>query len=179
MALPLLGGGGELVGSAKFGTPCARMHLASVRNWSFRLSASLLDPLLPGPSLAHACWADLNAGDWVLMSFGIASPPVALGSGKFGTPLDRMQWAYLRSGPPLGSPSLGADPQAAIIAAQVMAAIADGERRVMGVWRELEACMSFACLSFISPLQLYVGACNGGGTAVVTPLLRAVRDPRN
>jgi hypothetical protein len=149
MTLPLLGGGGELVGSGKFGTPCPRMHLARVRNCSFRLSASLLDPLLPGPSLAHACWADLNAGDWVSMSLGMKSPPVALGSGKLGTPLARMHWAYLSSGPPLGSAPLDwlEDPQAATSTAHITTAITEGRRRVLAEWRELGGCMSLGCFT--------------------------------
>lgn len=82
--LPLLGGGGVLVGSGKFGTPCARMHLASASSSSLPLSGE--PPPSPFPArLLQACSADLNAGDSVLMSFGMASPPVALGSGKFGT----------------------------------------------------------------------------------------------
>jgi hypothetical protein len=131
MTLPLLGGGGVLVGSGKPGTRCARMHLASPSNWSVPFSDEPARPLFPA-RLLHACSDDLNAGDSVLMSFGMASPPVALGSGKFGTPCARMHCAYLSSGPPLGpvAPAWREDPQPMIAAAQMAAASEVGRRRV-------------------------------------------------
>lgn len=80
--LPALGGGGDVVGSGKLGTPCERMHLASASSCEIRLPDDLPWPLGLCVSLPHACWAVLNAGDWVLMSFGITSPPAGLGSGN-------------------------------------------------------------------------------------------------
>ena len=123
MALPLLGGGGELVGSAKLGTPCERMHLASASSCTFLLSDDFASPLPLCASLAQAPWADLKAGASVLMSLGMISPPVEPGSGKFGTPCVRMHCASLSSGPPLASVcGLPEDPQATITAAQISAA---------------------------------------------------------
>lgn len=81
--------------------------------------------------MAQARWADLKAGAFVLMSFGMISPPVELGSGKFATPCARMHCASLSSGPPLAS-ACGAfeDPQATTTAAQISAAdAATVERR--------------------------------------------------
>jgi hypothetical protein len=104
--LPLLGGGGELVGSAKLGTPWERMHLATASSCDLRLADACWPPLPPAKP-AHACWAALNAGDSALIVFGIVSPPAALGSGKFGTPCARMHSASLSSGPPLAPAGLG------------------------------------------------------------------------
>ena len=122
-ALPLLGGGREFVGSAKLGTPCERMHLASASNCSLLLSDDVPRP--PGlcASLAQARRADLKAGAFVLMSLGMISPPVELGSGKFGTPCARMHCASLSSGPPLASAcGVFDDPHATTTAAQISAA---------------------------------------------------------
>jgi hypothetical protein len=147
MTLPLPGGGGELVGSGKFATPCARMHLASVSSWSLRLSDGGPRPAGGCASFPQDCWADLNAGDWVLMSFGTTSPPVALGSGKFGTPWARMHCAYASSGPPLARVPLGLleDPQAAIAVAQTTAANAADKRLAVGLgWVLVAWSMSLA-----------------------------------
>src|SRR5471030_539347 len=100
MTLPLPGGGGECVGSGKFGTPCLRMHFARANIASSRLSDDDPGPLPPDPRLAHAFWADRNAGACGLMSLGIRRPrPFAPGSGKFGTPCERMHSASLSNGP--------------------------------------------------------------------------------
>jgi hypothetical protein len=57
------------------------------------------------------------------MSLGMISPPVELGSGKFGTPCARMHCASLNSGPPLASAcGVFEDPQATTNAAQISAA---------------------------------------------------------
>jgi hypothetical protein len=57
------------------------------------------------------------------MSLGMISPPVELGSGKFGTPCARMHYASLSSGPPLASAcGVFEDPQATTAAAQSNAA---------------------------------------------------------
>jgi hypothetical protein len=58
-----------------------------------------------------------------LMSLGMISPPVDLGSGKFGTPCARMHCASLSSGPPLASAGgVFEDPQATTTAEQISAA---------------------------------------------------------
>ncbi len=50
----------------------------------------------PGRSLPHAVWAVWNAGDAgltpeLLLRLMLTLPPEVLGSGKFGTPCERMQ----------------------------------------------------------------------------------------
>jgi hypothetical protein len=125
---PLLGN----VGSGKLGTPCLRMHCALVIAASFWLSGSGNPSLLPpGSSFLHDCWADWNAGDCLSRLEGLKGSPFAGGSGKFGTPCDRMQVenlslnAYPLDAPvpvaPLGVPE---DPQAAIVSVQHRAASA-------------------------------------------------------
>jgi len=82
-----------------------------------------LGGLPPGPSFWQADWADSNAGASVLIPElaeigGI--PPVAVGSGKFRTPWERMQFEYASPCEypfelvvPLGVP---VDPHAEIVA---------------------------------------------------------------
>jgi hypothetical protein len=90
--------GGEAVGSGNVARPCRRMHSASFTIANLRLSDP--DPL-PGPppgiSFEHAFWADWNAGERGLIPELELSwiPPPSLGSGKFGTPCERMQAANL------------------------------------------------------------------------------------
>src|SRR4030088_2857140 len=87
---------GSVAGSGKFGTPWARMHSAnltysrrSARNWAF------VPPL--GIKDLHAFEAAGNRGD-LLMSFTLGgSCPLALGSGKFGTPWARTHRAKASS----------------------------------------------------------------------------------
>jgi hypothetical protein len=69
------------------------MHLAIASSWSLRPADAPLPPPLGRARLAQDRWADSNAGDWAFTSFGMTSPPVALGSGKFGTPCARMHSA--------------------------------------------------------------------------------------
>lgn len=130
MALPLLGGGGELVGSGKFGTSCARMHLARSSSCSLLLSDAFSPPGACA-SLAQARWADLNAGASVLMSLGMINPPVGLGSGNLGTPCARMHCASRSRGPPVAcaASELPDDPHAPITAQQITPANAPPERR--------------------------------------------------
>jgi len=113
-------GGGEVVGSEKFGNPWERMHFARLSKACF----SLADPaarLLPPPfrNCAHAFWADLNAGACGLIQLGMTLGPPGLGSGKFGTPCDRMHRASL-SGPLAAEALLKfiAAPQAAAVSAK-------------------------------------------------------------
>jgi len=124
IAFPLLGGGGELVGSEKLGTPWARMHFASESNWSLRLCEAPGEPVGGCANRPHARSAALNAGESVLMLLGITSPPVARGSGKVGTPCARMHCAYFSSGPPLAAAPpgmLALPPQAASNTPQIKA----------------------------------------------------------
>lgn len=82
------------VGSGKFGTPWERMHFAFVIA-SRRSLAEAGEPctVLADCTDAHAWWADWNAGDWV--STPERSKPPGVGSGKLGTPFERMQSANL------------------------------------------------------------------------------------
>src|ERR1039458_3238064 len=138
MTLPewLPGGGGEIVGPGKLGRPCARMHFARLSSSSVRISDDEPGPLPPPRNFAHAFWADWNAGDCVLMLFGMTGGPFGLGSGKFGTPCERMHSATLSAGLPLAAALLGLPegPHAAIATAQLMAASA-----IERVWGRLRA----------------------------------------
>ena len=122
--------GGESVGSGKPETPCARMHseMASI----CCLACSEGGPCAPGPppgsSLAHCDWAALNAGENGLMPELelMWIPPPELGSGKFGTPCERMQLANASPEPPASDAGFGLldDPQAAMARTQLRAASA-------------------------------------------------------
>jgi hypothetical protein len=104
------------------------MHLAMVRNWVFLLSEEFRLAAFPA-RLAHARWAVLNAGDWVLMELGMISPPLAGGSGKSGTPCARMHCASLRSGPPPADGAGLEEPQEEMARAQTGVAHAAIRRR--------------------------------------------------
>jgi hypothetical protein len=81
----------------------------------------------PGKRLEHAFWASWNAGDWgsIPELELIWIPPPALGSGKFGTPCERMQSANLIGAePPLALEELAEDPHALSASAQPTAASA-------------------------------------------------------
>jgi hypothetical protein len=78
------------------------------------------------PYFAHSCCADANAGDDTLISDETLYPAPALGSGKFGTPCERMQSADATACPmpvdPVVRLDLADDPQAVIATAHVKAA---------------------------------------------------------
>ena len=86
------------MGSGQFGTPWERMHRANVRMSLHDCCSSAWVGWLPGPfgsRCMQALWADWN---WELLTpsccrltLGIA--PLLSGSGKFGTPLERMHVA--------------------------------------------------------------------------------------
>jgi hypothetical protein len=92
------------LGSGKAVTPCVRIQVANVRACA-RPGTPLAPPAVDawplGSNLRHACRAEVNAGEWpsalpeprcVLMV--ACTPPPELencGSGKFGTPCERMQ----------------------------------------------------------------------------------------
>jgi hypothetical protein len=131
--------------------------------------------------LLQACWADLNAGDWGLMSLGITSPLCGLGSGKFGTACARRHRAYSSAGslPALAPDGRLEDPQAVIMATtQITVASAPSERRKFRAARSLGVRVLFVASLFIGSPQLYVLAGNAGRTVAVTPLLGGVRDPQ-
>jgi hypothetical protein len=117
--------GGDSVGSGKPETPCARMHSEMASICCFACAEG--GPCAPGPppgrSLAHCDWAALNAGENGLMPELelIWIPPPALGSGKFGTPCERMQLANASPEPPAEAAGfdLFNDPQAAIARTQL------------------------------------------------------------
>jgi signal transduction histidine kinase len=171
--LPLLGGGGEVVGSAKLGTPCERMQRASASSWSFPLSD---DPDWPSggcASFAQACWAALSAGDCGLMSLGMASPACAVGSGKLGTPCARMHRAYSSSGPPSDAAPAGrlGEPHAASSAAE-MTAEAVSDRQALRAARAPGVRLSLLALSVTYPAVVWAPLLRGrnaGRYTAVTP----------
>jgi hypothetical protein len=128
--------GGVSVGSGKPETPCARMHsdMASIS----RFACAEGGPCLPGPppgiSFAHRDWADWNAGDCGLIPepLWIWIPPPPLGSGKFGTPWERMQLAKA-SPEPAAAAGLGVldDPQAEVARTEPKVATAIARRQGM------------------------------------------------
>src|ERR1039458_4618734 len=132
-------------------------------------------PLAFGCRLAHACCAAWNAGASGLMSGGRLTLPSGLGSGKVGTPWERMQSAYLIPwGEAPEAPeaavlvALLEDPQAAIATAPVTAASAiDRPRRWL-----LGALLLLA--QRISRAPTY-GTDGNKGVNDVTSLLRSVR----
>jgi hypothetical protein len=130
MPKPVPGAGAVVVGSGNVDKPCLRMHSASLSISSLRLSDPTLGGPPPGSSFEHAFWADWNAGDWGLIPELelIWIPPPEPGSGKFGTPCERMQSANLI---PADSPlepdplfGLPEDPHALSATAQLTAASA-------------------------------------------------------
>ena len=123
IAKPAPGAGGLVTGSGNDANPWARMH----RDMSSNLSLSASDawpPSEPGPGskLLHALWADWNAGDSGLIPepTGILTPPPPPGSGKFGTPCERMQSANLIpvEAPPAPVDELDEEPHAATASTQ-------------------------------------------------------------
>ncbi len=79
--------------------PCRRMHCATL---TIRASACeegcVVEPGAgkppPDVSFWHFDCAALNAGDEASIPAPREKPPLALGSGKLGTPFERMHWAY-------------------------------------------------------------------------------------
>ena len=84
----------SVVGSGQFDTPLVRMHSAKLRmpRIASCISASLTPPLF-GSRCAHAVWAvwywESPTPNCCAVPFGIV--PLLLGSGKLGTPWERMQ----------------------------------------------------------------------------------------
>ena len=88
-------GGAEVRGSGKSETPCWRMHRAMLRNLaSVCGEGGGPEPGPAGMSLRHFACAALNAGDLgSIQRARTGKPPLAFGSGKLGTPLERMHLA--------------------------------------------------------------------------------------
>jgi hypothetical protein len=85
----------EDFGSGKLGTPCVRMHLASLSACAG--GTRLFGTEKPaGNSDLHRSDALWNAGELATPLGNTVSGPL-VGSGKFGTPWDRMHRAYLSS----------------------------------------------------------------------------------
>ena len=97
-----------MLGSGQFGTPWERMHRAN----SARRSAPAAPGLRTVAGLSH-CWSELALSDpplagircwqalWAAWSWVLLTPSSCavafggtplVGSGKFGTPWERMQW---------------------------------------------------------------------------------------
>src|SRR5581483_2857554 len=98
-----LDGGRPTVGSGKSVTPWARMHseVASI----CALKCAVAAPLgaggpPPGNFFMQVARAASNAGDAGLRFAGRLTPPPPLGSGKSGTPCERMQTANAKALPP-------------------------------------------------------------------------------
>jgi hypothetical protein len=107
------------------------MHRASLTNESLRLSDGMAPVPAAGASRLQARCAEANAGASGLMLFGITSPCPGWGSGKFGTPCERMHRVMASNGPPPAPAPLGLadDPQAAIATAQPIATSTTAVRR--------------------------------------------------
>ena len=116
--------------------PCRRMHSEI---WSSRACACADGAPEPGPPAGSRClhdvWADWNAGELIseLEPRGWTLGPPAFGSGKFGTPWERMQLANA-SAPALLLVAVGSllrsvgpeEPQAVVATTQLIAATAIG-----------------------------------------------------
>src|ERR1700733_15297967 len=84
-------------GSGKPGTPLRRMHCANLSAARCWLAVMWSGAPCLGPYLAHAFWADWNAGDCA-EPIGMLTMPRCPGSGKVGTPWERMHWANFSAG---------------------------------------------------------------------------------
>ena len=123
-----------VVGSGNPVTPWARMHSEVRTICSFCCALTPRGGPLPGSSLWHCACAALNAGENGLMfePWAMLMPPPALGSGKLGTPCERMhsENAKKRVPPPPEWFDLLPDvPQAVIASAHPMIAAANHRRR--------------------------------------------------
>ncbi len=94
-------GGTEVVGSGNPGTPCRRMHCATLTSCASACAEGcVVEPgpgrPMPGMSFWHFACGSLNIGDDGLLPApaGKTKPPPAFGSGKLGAPLARMHWLY-------------------------------------------------------------------------------------
>src|SRR5580700_2471179 len=90
------GSGGYGLGSGQFGTPWECMHRAKCSIWLHHwCSAAGLSSMLP--VFGSRCWQAFRAvWSWELLTLSccavsLGTPPLPLGSGKFGTPCERMQ----------------------------------------------------------------------------------------
>lgn len=134
-------GGGLGFGSGSPEIPCARMHTAQ---WSRRANACAVGGVegtcLTGSKPLQSLRAAVNAGEEVLtpgMLLRSNPPPPAIGSGKFGTPRERMHreklspagWAWLALAAETDVERCDEpEPHAATIALATIAAAADVAR---------------------------------------------------
>ena len=136
--------GTEVLGSGKSEMPCRRMHCATLSICASACAEGCV--VVPGPggpppgsSFWHVARAALNAGDDGLSPAPAwkRKPPPAFGSGKLGTPLMRMHWAYfsasrcncvgLAGEPELGAPLLAVVLLAAPVDVVVLRLAIDGD----------------------------------------------------
>ena len=131
---PLENDGAVATGSGKFARPCRRMHCDSLSMFSFCASVAWPGPAPPGPYLAQSFRAVWKAGDWGLIPepIGILIPPPPPGSGKLGTPCDRMQFANARPDTWFADavPDLLDPPQATSAKVQPAMSISAGSKRI-------------------------------------------------
>jgi hypothetical protein len=83
---------GELVGSGNSEIPCLRIHTDTLRILASACGDEASGPGGPfGSRRWHECAADWNAGDCTMLGEPIRTVwPLTFGSGKFGTPWERM-----------------------------------------------------------------------------------------
>src|ERR1700733_13435183 len=83
------------VGSARL-MPCVRIHFVAATSCTRSRSDNVCGAIGPGSRLVHIWRAAIYAGERALIVDAMSKPPPALGSGKFGTPCERMHEANLR-----------------------------------------------------------------------------------
>jgi hypothetical protein len=103
--------GTEVLGSGNWEIPCWCMHSAILSSFaSVCADGCVVEPGPGGPppgiNFPHFACAALNAGDETVPALAWkAKPPPAVGSGKLGTPFERM---HLANASAPGGPELGA-----------------------------------------------------------------------
>lgn len=143
---PAPGAGAVATGSGNVDRPCARMHLDIASIASFWVSEACPWTGPPfGNSFEHADWADWKAGDWGLIPEPIGNwrPPPPPGSGKLGTPCERMHCANLIPALPLEADwlfDLPDDPHAFSATAQPTARAAARARCRPGLAADVVVC---------------------------------------
>ena len=108
------------------------MHFENASNCALTAGDVFSDPDPPARKLTHADWARLNAGEAesIPLPTNELLPLEVLGSGKFGTPCERMHAANLRSRAAGLEPLFGGleEPQPAIASEQPAATSATNKR---------------------------------------------------
>jgi hypothetical protein len=107
---PARSDGTEILGSGKSEIPCRRMHWATLSIFASELAeGGGPEPGPAGRNFWHFACAASNAGDERSVPAGSRKPPLALGSGKSGTPLERMHCANSNSCEAISPGSAGPD----------------------------------------------------------------------